>query len=150
MPDGSMKAKVNMQTERTGSCRRSFEQATWEEETGFLDFLSKVYAEVARFDRTFDFGVSPLPSPPESIDGSRDLPGLTGFAIIRKNSMIPGRDYCLYSVLKGRVLFAYIGVYTDGAIETVRELKPLTEFRNGVAMLQDWLRNLIKASCEKI
>ena len=136
--------------EKTGSLRRTFEEPTWEEETGFLDFLSKVYAEVARFDRTFDFGIVPLTSPPESIDGNRDLMGNIGFVVIRRNSILIGRDYCLYSVLRGRVLFGYIGVYAGGVIETVRELKPMTEFRNGTVMLHEWLRDLVKASCEKI
>jgi len=136
--------------EKTGSPRRTFEQPTWEEETGFLDFLSKVSAEVARFDSTFDFGISSLPCPPESIDGNRDLLRNLGFVIIRRNSLLIGRDYCLYSVLRDRVLFGYVGVYADGGIETLRELKPITEFRNGVAMLHEWLRNLVKASCEKI
>lgn len=136
--------------EKTGSLRRTFEEPTWEEETGFLDFLSKVYAEVARFDSTFDFGIVPLTSPPESIDGNRDLLGNIGFVVIRRNSVLIGRDYCLYSVLRGRVLFGYIGVYAGGVIETVRELKPMTEFRNGTVMLHEWLRDLVKASCEKI
>jgi len=91
--------------EKTGSLRRTFEQPTWEEETGFLDFLSKVSAEVARFDSTFDFGISSLPCPPESIDGNRDLLRNLGFVIIRRNSLLIGRDYCLYSVLRDRVLF---------------------------------------------
>ena len=136
--------------EKTESLRRKFEEPTWEEETGFLDFLSKVYAEVARFDRTFDFGIVPLTSPPESIDGNRELMGNIGFVVIRRNSIFIGRDYCLYSVLRGRVLFGYIGVYAGGVIETVRELKPMTEFRNGTVMLHEWLRDLVKASCEKI
>ena len=136
--------------EKTESLRRKFEEPTWEEETGFLDFLSKVYAEVARFDSFFDFGIVPLTSPPESIDGNRELMGNIGFVVIRRNSIFIGRDYCLYSVLRGRVLFGYIGVYAGGVIETVRELKPMTEFRNGTAMLHDWLRDLVKASCDKI
>lgn len=139
-----------MQREKTGSLRRTFEEPTWEEETGFLDFLSTVYAEVARFDSTFDFGIVPLASPPESIDENRDLMGNIGFVVVRRNSVLIGRDYCLYSVLRGRVLFGYIGVYADGVIETVRELKPMTEFRNGTVMLHEWLRDLFNASCEKI
>jgi len=139
-----------MQMEKTGSLKKTFEEPTWEEETGFLNFLSKVYAEVARFDSTFDFGISPLASPPESIDGNRNLTGSIGFVVIRRNSALTGRDYCIYSVLKGRVLFGYVGVYADGVIETVRELKPMTEFRSGVTLLHGWLRDLVKASCEKI
>jgi hypothetical protein len=136
--------------ERPCTLRRSFEQPTWEEESGLLGFLAKVYAQVDRFDSTFDFGIAPLPSPPALIDGNTDLLKNIGFVVIRRNSALTGRDYCLYSVLRGRRLFGYIGVYADGIIETIRELKPMTEFRNGTAMLHDWLRDLVKASCDKI
>jgi len=136
--------------ERTEARRQSFEKPTWEEESGLLAFLAKVYPEVARFDRTFDFGIAALPSLPAGIDGKEDLVRSIGFVVIRHNSTLTGRDYCLYSVLRGRTLFGYIGIYADGVIETVRELKPMTEFRHGIAMLHDWLRALVKASCEKI
>lgn len=124
------------------------EVATWEEESGLLDFLSRVYSEVTRFDNTFDFGVEILAGQPESIDGGTGLMKHLGFVIIRRNSLITGRDYCLYSVLRERVLYGYIGVYAGGSIETVRELRPITDF--GTARLLDWLRDLVKASCEKI
>jgi hypothetical protein len=136
--------------EKTEAIGRSFEQPTWEEESGLLAFLARVYAEVARFDRTFDFGISTLPSLPADIDGKKDLLRNIGFVVVRHNSAVVGRDYCLYSVLRGRALFGSIGIYTDGIIETVRELKPMTEFRNGTAVLHDWLRALVKASCDKI
>jgi len=134
----------------TETIRRPYEQTTWEEESGLLDFLAKVYAEVAKFDSTFDFNISPLPSPPRSIDGEVNLLRNVGFVVIRRNSALIGRDYCLYSVLKQRALAGFIGVYADGVIETVRELQPMTEFRSGSAMLHDWLRALVKASCDKI
>jgi hypothetical protein len=123
---------------------------TWEEKSGLLNFLSKVHAEVARFDSTFDFGVTALPSPPKSIDGNTDTLRGLGFAVIRRNSALIGRDYCLYSLLKDRILYGYIGVYTGEAIETVRELKPMADFREGPASLLVWLRELMRASCEKI
>jgi len=135
---------------KLGTLKKSEETTTWEEESGLLDFLAKVYSEVARFDITFDFGISAVPSPPKSIDGNEDeLPGI-GFVVVRRNSSLTGRDYCLYTLLKGRVLYGYIGVYSAGAIETARELKPMTDFKNGTAALNDWLRALVKASCEKI
>jgi len=136
--------------EKTEVIRRPYEQTTWEEESGLLDFLAKVYAEVARFESTFDFNISPLPSPPKSVDGDGELLKNVGFVVIRRNSSLVGRDYCLYSVLKQRSLAGFIGVYADGVIETVRELQPMTEFRSGTAMLHDWLRALVKASCDKI
>lgn len=130
---------------------QSFRGPTWEEESGLLAFLAKVNAEVARFDQTFDFGISLLPALPASIDGNKDLLKGVGFIVIRRNSSLVGRDYCLYSVLKGQTLSGFIGIYNkDGLIETVRELKHMTDFRNGVAGLHDWLRALVKVSCEKI
>ena len=136
--------------EKTEVIRRPYEQTTWEEESGLLDFLAKVYAEVARFESTFDFNISPLPSLPKSVDGDGELLKNVGFVVIRRNSSLIGRDYCLYSVLKQRALAGFIGVYADGVIETVRELQPMTEFRSGTAMLHDWLRALVKASCDKM
>lgn len=130
--------------------QKADESATWEEKSGLLDFLSTVNAEVTRFDDTFDFGVSTLPRQPESIDGSTDLLKLLGFVVVRRNSRLTGRDYCLYSVLRGKVLYGYIGVYFEGSIQTVRELGHITDFRNASAHLLGWLRDLVKASCEKI
>jgi hypothetical protein len=134
---------------KTGTLNTSAETPTWEEESGLLDFLSKVYAEVARFDSTFDFGVAALPSPPKSIDGNTDILRSIGFVVVRRNSVL-GRDYCLYSVLRDRALHGYIGVYTGETIGTVRELRPMTDFREGTASLLVWLRELLRASCDKI
>ena len=50
----------------TETLRRSYEQTTWEEESGLLDFLAKVYAEVAKFDSTFDFNISHCRRLPEA------------------------------------------------------------------------------------
>jgi hypothetical protein len=130
--------------------RKAAESVTWEEESGLLDFLSGISAEVARFDDTFDFGVSTLPGLPQSIDGHANRLKQLGFVIVRRNSALTGRDYCLYSVLQGKALFGYIGVYSGGSIETVRELGHITDFRNATARLLGWLRDLVKASCEKI
>jgi hypothetical protein len=136
--------------ENTEFLNKSLEAPTWEEKSGFLDFLSKVHAEVVRFDNTFDFGVTFLPSPPKSIDCSTDNLRSVGFVVLRRNSALIGRDYCLYSVLEDRVLHGYIGVYTGEAIATVRELKPITDFREAAMSLLIWLRELVRASCEKI
>jgi len=130
--------------------QKADESTTWEEKSGLLDFLSTVNAVVARFEDTFDFGVSTLPQQPESIDGSTDLLKHLGFVVVRRNSRLTGRDYCLYSVLRGKVLYGYIGVYSEGSIQTVRELGHITAFRNTSAHLLGWLRDLVKASCEKI
>jgi len=136
--------------ERTRAVRRSFDQPIWEEESGLLGFLAIISAEVARFDNTFDLGISQLIELPERIDGKPDLQMSIGFVVIRRNSALIGRDYCLYAVLRGQELAGYIGIYAEGNIDTVRELKPMTDFRNGPATLHAWLLALVKSSCEKI
>lgn len=130
--------------------QKADEVATWEEKSGLLDFLSTVHAEVTRFDDTFDFGISLLPGQPGSIDDSTDLLRHLGFVVVRSNSRLTGRDYCLYSVLQGKILHGYIGIYSEGSIKTVRELGHITDFRNALGHLLGWLRDLVKASCEKI
>jgi hypothetical protein len=120
-----------------------------EEESGLIKFLMGVHSEVLNFDKTFEFGMSPVASPPGAIDGSADEVKNVGFVIVRDNKLLPGRTYCLYTLLKGDALCAYIGVYSGGSIETVRELAPLRDFKKGGAVLLDWLKALVKASCEK-
>lgn len=135
--------------EKLETLDKSSEICTWEEESGLLAFLSGIYSEVARFDSTFDLGIYSLPSPPKSIDGRTDVLRSIGFVVVRRNSTLTGRDYCLYSVLKGKALNGYIGVYSGGDIETVRELKPMVDFKDSNAALLGLLRALVKASCEK-
>ena len=120
-----------------------------EEESGLIRFLAGVHREVVNFDRAFEFGVSPVASPPGAIDGGTDEVKNVGFVIVRDNKLLSGRTYCLYTLLKGDMLCAYIGVYANGGIETIRELAPLRDFEKGRAALLDWLKALVKASCEK-
>jgi len=135
---------------RTIKPQKADESTTWEEKSGLLRFLSTVNEEVTRFDATFDFGVRILTRQPESIDGSSDLLKNVGFVIVRHNRRLTGRDYCLYSVLRGQVLCGYIGVYSEGAIQTVRELSHMTDFLKASTSLLGWLKDLIKTSCDKI
>ncbi len=134
---------------KTSTQRLTATDKTWEEESGFLAFLSKVPSEVKRFEESFRMGLHYIPVPPEEIDGSEDRAQRTAFVVVRKNRLLPERDYCLYAVLEGRVLEAGYGVYRDGLITTVKELKPLTEFKKAELTLYDWLRELLRISCEK-
>jgi hypothetical protein len=84
-----------------------------------------------------------------SIDGKDEIRNV-GFVVVRRNGALTGRDYCIYSLLKGKALYGYVGVYSGGAIKTVKELKAMTDFKSGDAALQGWLKDLVKASCEKI
>jgi hypothetical protein len=122
---------------------------TWEEQSGLLAFLSRVQEEVSGFERTFGFGISNLVVPPQEIDGSTKHITSVVFVLIRNNELLSGRTYCLYSLLSHRELSGHIGLYCSGKIETLRTLSPLRYFSQGRAALYDWLRALVKASCDK-
>jgi hypothetical protein len=131
--------------------KKAVPQPAWEEESGLLDFLSKVHGEVVRFDSALGFGIEYMAAPPSSIDSSTEELGIVGFVLVRRNGIMPGRSYCLYSLLKERVLHGFIGAVNDnGDIETLKPLAPLKDFRGGSAALYDWLRDLVKASCDKL
>jgi hypothetical protein len=126
-----------------------FEASTWEEKSGFLAFLSTLPKEVDRFNQSLGFEIRLEVSPPVEIDGDSDVSKSVGFVITRRNSIFPERTYCIYSVLEDRVLYGFTGVYTDGNIRTIKELRPVRDFRKSRLALYDWMRELIKASCDK-
>ncbi len=135
-----------MATEGSRTKQNRETSIAWQEESGLLSFLRTIQAEVQHFD----FNIEMLPAQPDSIDnGIADLSHL-GFVVLRRNSAVLGRDYCLYSVLRGKALHGYIGVHAGGAITTVKELGQITDYRQAQAGLLNWLRALVKASCDKI
>jgi hypothetical protein len=123
---------------------------TWEEENGFLSFLTGVRAEAMRFAEKMGFDISTDVPMPRTIDGDPAMPRALGFVAVRRTDLRTGRPYCLYSLIRGKTLHGYIGIYSGKTIRTLRELRPLTEFQKGPSTLYDWLRTLIKASCDKI
>jgi hypothetical protein len=126
-----------------------FEASTWEERSGFLAFLSTLPREVERFNQGLGFEISLEASPPVEIDGERDALRNVGFVITRRNRLLPEKTYCIYSVLEDRALYGFTGLYKDGSIRTIRELRPVRDFGKGRLALYDWMRELIKASCDK-
>lgn len=125
------------------------DKLTWQEQSGFLEFLSAVPGEVAKFNESLEFGLNYEVSPPQSIDGEEKKATTTGFVIARRNGIFPERTYCLYSLFKEQALHVYLGTIEHGRIETRRELEPLDNFQEGSSALYDWLRALVKASSEK-
>ena len=123
---------------------------TWEEKSGLLDFLSLVPAEVARFNDSFGFDIHNLDVHPSDIDGDREMALKVGFVLERHNPLIPELTYCLYSLLRKEMLNGYVGVCKNGSITTLKELKPIEDFKMGHVVLHEWLGQLVKASCEKI
>ena len=127
-----------------------FEKDTWEEKSGLIQFLSEVAVNVDAFNRDFDFDIHNRVVPPHDIDGDADLPHKTGFLVTRDNQLMPELTYCLYSVLRHEQLYGHIGIYRESQVKTLRELKPIKDFRTGKLVLHDWLTQLVRASCEKI
>jgi hypothetical protein len=125
------------------------EKLTWEQQSGFLEFLGSVPGEVSSFNDSMEFGLRFEVSQPDSIDSDHRAATGTAFIVTRRNGVFPERIYCLYTLFRDHSLHAYIGVYDSGRIETLRELEPLTNFQEGASALYGWLRALIKASCEK-
>lgn len=135
---------------KTDSCVKAPRSITWEEQSGLLDFLADVGAQVAAFERELALGVELVPAPPISIDGSRAETEKVGFLVVRKAGFMPHRTYCLFCLLRGRELRGFIGLYADGRVTTLKELVPLAQFRGARGALWDWLRSLVKASCDKL
>jgi len=123
---------------------------TWEEQSGLLDFLSEVPREVDAFNKNFEFGIHCLSNPAASIDNNAEQSRKVGFILTRHNMLLPEFTYCLYSLLENKMLHAYIGMYKDNNITTLKQLKPVREFKKGKVILYDWLSQLVRASCEKI
>src|SRR5512143_4035905 len=105
--------------------RTKNDHKTWEEQSGLLAFLSRVQEEVERFEKTFGFGISHLVAPPQEIDGSTNHIPSVALVLIRTNELLSGRTYCLYSLLSQRELSGHIGLYSNGRIETIKNLAPL-------------------------
>jgi hypothetical protein len=121
-----------------------------EKESGLLRFLEQIPQEVDRFNRNFGFGIRQLVSPVSGVDGNSDAVRRLGFILLHNNPLLSERSYCLYTTLTGRALEGYIGLYRDGSIVTLKQLTPLVDFHEGETVLYEWMKQLVRASCEKI
>ncbi len=134
---------------RTGSLNKR-NTHIWEEESGFLLFLSKIPREVERFNEAFEFDLKILYATPETIDHKKDPIKNLGFLIIRDNPIMPERRYCLFSILKDRILYGYIGYYEENKVVTLKEIGSISNFHNAELSFLAWIKALLKASCDKI
>ncbi|MBF0555006.1 MAG: hypothetical protein HQK96_10705, partial [Nitrospirae bacterium] len=83
------------------------------------------------------------------IDSNKDITRSVAFVLARYNTLIPNRQYCLYSILRDKSLYGYIGIYKDGSIDTVKEIGLVNDFKKMGLQFYDWMRHLIKVSCDK-
>jgi hypothetical protein len=123
---------------------------TREETSGLFDFLLTIHREVNIFNEHFEFNIRYLTTQPSEIDEDKAVLPRVGFVLTRNNPLVMDTIYCLYSVLRDRKLCGYIGIYKESSIRTLRELKPIHSFKEGHMVLYDWLRQLVRASCEKL
>ena len=126
------------------------EKQTWEEESGLIEFLSSINAEVDRFNSRFAFGIQTMAGVPAAIDDDTQLPLKTGFVLERNNPLYPEVTYCLYSLLKDHGLYGYIALCRERRLITLRELQPIRNFKKGSIVLYKWMGQLVRASFEKI
>lgn len=119
---------------------------SWEEQSGFLEFLGSVASEVARFNESMKFKLRYEVSPPETIDGDRNAAAKTGFVITLRKGLFPEKTYCIYSTFTQHALHSFLGLYEQGRISTLCELDPLSDSQESASYLYDWLKALIKAS----
>ncbi len=123
---------------------------TWEEDSGLIEFLASIRAEVDRFNSRFAFGIHVMDGVLPAIDDDTQLPLKTGFVLERNNPLYPEVTYCLYSLLKGHRLHGYIALCREGRLTTVKELQPIRNFKKGSLVLYTWMGQLVRASFEKI
>lgn len=124
------------------------EKLTWEEQSGFLEFLSTVPAEVSKFNESVEPVVKYEVAPPYAIDGQKEKATRIGFVVTARMGSFSGRAHCLYTLFEGQALMACLGYSEQGRIETRLELEPLEDFDEGQSALYDWLRALLKASSQ--
>lgn len=131
------------------SNQMGYVETMWEERSGFLTFLYNTHKEVKRFNNTFGFEITHSVLPPSSIDGNPYMPMNVAFVLIRQNKLIPQVQYCVYALLRKRLLHGFLGIYNHGNIKTLQELEPIKNFKKAEWDLYDWLRELVKTSCKK-
>lgn len=122
---------------------------TWEEQSGFLEFLASVPGEVAKFNESREFPLNYEVSPPESIDSEREQTSRVGFVVTRRNCVFPEKMYCIYTLFNKSSMQAFLGYYDMGKIETIKELEQLDNFQEGATITYEWLRSLVRASSDK-
>lgn len=120
------------------------------EQNELLSFLSRVPGAVNRFNENFGFGIECLNEPVTEIDGDREIVRKAGFVLVRKNTLMSGREYCLYAIFKDGTFSGYIGLNNDSVVTTVKELKPMKGFQKAEQVLLEWMTQLVRASFEKI
>ncbi|RME67521.1 MAG: hypothetical protein D6778_03155, partial [Nitrospirae bacterium] len=67
-----------------------------------------------------------------------------------ENRLLPERRYCLYLRVQPGSISAHIGYVSNGNIITITELDRFSQVKSPQDKLYDWLRALLRASCEKL
>lgn len=124
-------------------------QAPWEERSGFLHFVSDLQRAVQTFEERLGFDLEIVAEPVREVDGDPGRARTVAHVVIRKNPVFGEKTYCLVTRFDGEALQGTIGFYADGAVTTLRPVGVVTDFHQPGTTVYDWLKALVKASCDK-
>jgi hypothetical protein len=113
-------------------------------------FMRGIPSSVEEFNHRFGFDLVYSVNQPHSVDSDHEKAKNVVFIISRTLWFQREMIYCLYALYDADRLHGFIGRYEGKNISTLRELGQISETAKGQATLYDWLRSLIKASCDKI
>ena len=81
-----------------------------------LRFPSDLQRAVTAFDRALGFDLEIVAEPPRELDGEGEAARNVANVVVRRNPLLAGRTYALFTRLEEGTLTGYIGLYDDGAL----------------------------------
>ncbi|RME65042.1 MAG: hypothetical protein D6778_06940 [Nitrospirae bacterium] len=122
----------------------------WFTNSGVIELFREAPQMTRRFNDAFGFNLKYYGTPPEKLDGDEEAASTVALYVVRENRLLPERRYCLYLRVQPEKISAHIGYVSDGNIITITELGSFSQVKSPQDKLYDWLRALMRASCEKL
>ncbi len=124
-------------------------QKHWLLTSGAVELFRLAPEVTSRFNDTFGFNLRYHGTPPERLDGDEQAAASVAFYVVRHNRLMPERLYCVYVIASEGKILARLGYIRDSNIHTIKDLESLSQVKDPQGKLYNWLRALLKASCEK-
>jgi len=121
----------------------------WEERSGFIRFVSGLQRAVQIFEDRLGFDLQIVAEPVREVDRDTNPEGAIVHVIVRNNPVFGEKRYCLFTRFDGEALRASIGFYADGAITALHPVGIVKDFHHPDTVVYEWLKALVKASCDK-
>lgn len=122
----------------------------WFINSGVIELFKQAPLMTGKFNEAFGFNLKYYGTPPEKLDGDENAASTIAFYIVRENRLLPERRYCLYVRVHSERISAHIGYLSNGNIITINEIETLSRVKSPQDSLYNWLRALLRASCEKL